>query len=72
MFTAPVVDADTEAPRPWLATAYVPGPSLADAVAQRGPLPPGVVLTLGAGLAEGLAASTPLPATRIPRAAATR
>ena len=55
-FTAPVVDADTEAPRPWLATAYVPGPSLAEAVAQRGPLPPGVVLTLGAGLAEGLQA----------------
>ena len=56
VFTAPVVDADTEAPRPWLATAYVPGPSLAEAVAQRGPLPPGVVLTLGAGLAEGLQA----------------
>ena len=56
IFTAPVVDADTEASRPWLATAYVPGPSLAEAVAQRGPLPPGVVLTLGAGLAEGLQA----------------
>ncbi|HEX4092272.1 MAG TPA: serine/threonine-protein kinase [Trebonia sp.] len=56
IFTAPVVDADTEAARPWLATAYVAGPSLAEAVAQRGPLPPGVVLTLGAGLAEGLQA----------------
>ena len=56
VFTAPVVDADTEATRPWLATAYVPGPSLAEAVAQRGPLPPGLVLTLGAGLAEGLQA----------------
>jgi hypothetical protein len=56
VFTAPVVDADPEGPQPWLATAYVPGPSLADAVAERGPLPPGVVLTLGAGLAEGLQA----------------
>jgi len=56
IFTAPVVDADTEAPQPWLATAYVPGPSLAEAVDQRGPLPPGVVLTLGAGLTEGLQA----------------
>ncbi|HEY0932839.1 MAG TPA: serine/threonine-protein kinase, partial [Trebonia sp.] len=56
IFTAPVVDADPAGPLPWLATAYVPGPSLADAVAERGPLPPGVVLTLGAGLAEGLQA----------------
>ena len=56
VFTAAVVDADTEGPQPWLATAYVPGPSLAAAVAERGPLPPAVVLTLGAGLAEGLQA----------------
>ncbi|MGH3248952.1 MAG: serine/threonine-protein kinase, partial [Trebonia sp.] len=56
VFTAPVIDADPEGPQPWLATAYVPGPSLADAVAERGPLPVGVVLTLGAGLAEGLQA----------------
>src|ERR1700761_1723663 len=56
IFTAPVVDADTAAPQPWLATAYVPGPSLTEAVARRGPLPPGVVYTLGAGLAEGLQA----------------
>jgi hypothetical protein len=56
VFTAPVVDADPEAPQPWLATAYVPGPSLAAAVAERGPLPPAAVLSLGAGLAEGLQA----------------
>src|SRR5579859_2542536 len=56
MFTAPVVDADPSGQPPWLATAYVPGPSLADAVAERGPLPAGVVLTLAAGLAEALAA----------------
>ena len=28
LFTALVVDADAEAAVPWLATAYVPGPSL--------------------------------------------
>ncbi|MDQ2816426.1 MAG: serine/threonine protein kinase, partial [Actinomycetota bacterium] len=56
IFTAPVVDADPDGQPPWLATAYVPGPSLTDAVAERGPLPPGVVLTLAAGLAEALVA----------------
>ncbi len=56
IFTAPVVDADPDGPQPWLATAYVPGPSLTDAVAAYGPMPPAVVTTLGAGLAEGLQA----------------
>ena len=56
MFTAPVVDADPDGPQPWLVTAYVPGPSLADAVAGHGPLPIRTVLTLAAGLAEGLGA----------------
>ena len=55
-FTAPVVDADLDAPVPWLATAYVAGPSLADAVARHGPLPVSSVLALAAGLAEGLGA----------------
>jgi len=54
MYTAPVVDADLNAPVPWLATSYVAGPSLADGVADRGPLPPASVLRLAAGLAEGL------------------
>src|SRR6266700_6934898 len=56
MFTALVVDADTGGPVPWLATAYVPGPSLTELVHEQGPLPPGAVLTLAAGLAEGLSA----------------
>ena len=56
MFTAAVVDADPEAPQPWLVTAYVAGPSLADAVGGQGPLPLDSVLTLAAGLAEGLGA----------------
>jgi hypothetical protein len=32
LFTALVVDADADGPTPWLATAYVAGPSLANAV----------------------------------------
>jgi hypothetical protein len=56
MFTAAVVDADPEGPQPWLVTAYVPGPSLSDAVGKHGPLPVSSVLTLAAGLAEGLGA----------------
>jgi serine/threonine protein kinase len=56
LFTAPVVDADPDSEMPWLVTAYVPGPSLADAVADHGPLQARVVRALAAGLAEGLAA----------------
>ena len=56
IFTAPVVDADLDGPVPWLATSYIAGPSLGDAVAERGPMPPALVLRLAAGLAEGLAA----------------
>jgi serine/threonine protein kinase len=56
LFTAPVVDADPDAPVPWLATAYVPGLSLADTITRHGPLPVASVLALAAGLAEGLAA----------------
>jgi eukaryotic-like serine/threonine-protein kinase len=56
VFTASVVDADTEAPVPWLATAYIAGSSLADAVTRYGPWPADAVLALAAGLAEGLLA----------------
>ena len=56
VFTAPVVDADIDGPMAWLATAYVPGPSLAEAVDRHGPLPEGSVLALAAGLAESLTA----------------
>jgi serine/threonine protein kinase len=50
------VDADRDGPTPWLATAYVLGPSLSEAVAAHGPLPTAAVRALGAGLAEALAA----------------
>ena len=56
IFTAPVVDADPGAPQPWLVTGYVDGPSLADAVADRGRLDVPAVRALACGLAEGLAA----------------
>ena len=56
LYTAQVVDADLNSPVPWLVTAYVPGPSLDEAVSRQGPLPAATVLALAAGLAEGLTA----------------
>ena len=56
LFTAQVLDADPDAPQPWLATSYVPGMSLREAVSQHGPLPRGTVLLLIAGTAEALQA----------------
>lgn len=55
-FTAAVVDADPEAELPWLATAYVPGPALSEAVGSDGPLTGGQARRLGAGLVEALQA----------------
>ncbi|WP_046727409.1 protein kinase domain-containing protein [Streptomyces humi] len=55
-YTARVVDADTEAVRPWMATEYVDGPNLRDAVLDGGPLPADAVRLLAAALAEALAA----------------
>ncbi|WP_431042917.1 protein kinase domain-containing protein [Streptomyces sp. P1-3] len=53
-FTAPVVDADPDGARPWMATLYIPGPTLAEHVKRNGPLEPDEVLQLAAGLAEAL------------------
>ncbi|MFF8508861.1 bifunctional serine/threonine-protein kinase/ABC transporter substrate-binding protein [Streptomyces sp. NPDC015492] len=50
-----VLGADPEAREPWLATEYVPGPSLAEAVALHGALPEATVRALGARLASALA-----------------
>ncbi|MFE1444242.1 PQQ-binding-like beta-propeller repeat protein [Streptomyces sp. NPDC058739] len=55
-FTAGVVDADPEGSLPWLATAYIPGPSLQQAVQRSGPFPEQSVRALGAALAEALTA----------------
>lgn len=53
-FTAPVVDADPEAERPWMATLFIPGPTLSDQVKRKGPLAPEQLRRLMAGLAEAL------------------
>jgi serine/threonine protein kinase len=54
--TALVVDADPRADPPWMATAYIAGPSVADAVIRQGPLDEARVHELGGALAEGLIA----------------
>ncbi|MET9676114.1 serine/threonine-protein kinase [Streptomyces sp. NPDC006482] len=56
LFTAQVVASGVDAPTPWLATAYVPGPSLQQVVQRHGPLPVRTVLLLVAGIAEALQA----------------
>ncbi|MGW0784262.1 serine/threonine-protein kinase [Streptomyces sp. NPDC002913] len=53
-YTAELIDADADGVPPWLATLYVPGPSLTQAVTRRGPLPVPAVLWLMAGVAEAL------------------
>ncbi|URM90989.1 PQQ-binding-like beta-propeller repeat protein [Streptomyces sp. MRC013] len=53
-YTAAVVDADPRAAVPWLATAYVPAPSLEEIVNECGPLPAPAVRWLAAGVAEAL------------------
>ncbi|ATL28543.1 serine/threonine-protein kinase [Streptomyces formicae] len=53
-YTAAVVDADPRAAVPWLATAYVPAPSLEEIVNEHGPLPTQAVRWLAAGVAEAL------------------
>ncbi|CAM5657602.1 Serine/threonine-protein kinase PknD [Streptomyces avidinii] len=56
LFTAQVVDSGVDDRTPWLATAYVPGPSLHEVVRRHGPLPVRTVLLLVAGIAEALEA----------------
>ncbi|KOU12689.1 serine/threonine-protein kinase, partial [Streptomyces sp. WM6349] len=56
LFTAQVVDSGVDDRTPWLATAYVPGPSLHEVVRRHGPLPARTVLLLVAGIAEALQA----------------
>ncbi|RXS61611.1 serine/threonine-protein kinase, partial [Streptomyces sioyaensis] len=56
LYTAQVVDAGTDATAPWLATTFVPGPSLQQVVHRHGPLPERTLLLLVAGIAEALQA----------------
>ncbi|MFC4033661.1 serine/threonine-protein kinase [Streptomyces polygonati] len=53
-YTAAVVDADPRAAVPWLATAYVPAPSLEEIINESGPMPAQAVRWLAAGIAEAL------------------
>ncbi|MFH9236602.1 protein kinase [Streptomyces anulatus] len=53
-YTAPVLDADADAEPPWVATGYVPGPSLEQAVREHGPLPAESVHALAEGLLRAL------------------
>lgn len=54
VYTASVVDADAEARVPWMATEYVPAPSLQALVASQGPLPPEGLHWVAAGMTEAL------------------
>ncbi|MDQ0960830.1 putative Ser/Thr protein kinase [Streptomyces sp. B4I13] len=54
-YTANLIDASLETAPYWLATEYVPGPTLAGAVRERGPLPSDSARRLFAALAEALA-----------------
>jgi hypothetical protein len=54
VFTAAVIEADADADRPWVATAYVPAPTLRTLVRRCGPLPVPAVRWLAAGCAEAL------------------
>ncbi|WP_329389204.1 bifunctional serine/threonine-protein kinase/ABC transporter substrate-binding protein [Streptomyces sp. NBC_01351] len=49
-----ITGADPDAHEPWLATAFVAGPSLAEAVAAHGPLPLRAVRVLGKAMAKAL------------------
>ncbi|MEU4386940.1 serine/threonine-protein kinase [Promicromonospora sp. NPDC023805] len=53
-FIANLIDADPDAELPWLATEYVPGPTLSQALAAQGPLREDEVLRLVAGVTEAL------------------
>ncbi|MFF5917931.1 bifunctional serine/threonine-protein kinase/ABC transporter substrate-binding protein [Streptomyces flavochromogenes] len=55
-WAVPVIGADPDAPEPWMATAFVAGPSLGEAVTAHGPLPERSVRLLGWSVARALAA----------------
>src|ERR1700736_4370721 len=56
IYTAPVVASGLNERPPWLATAFVPGPSLDQVVTEHGPLPEQALWPLLAGLVEALQA----------------
>jgi serine/threonine protein kinase len=56
IYTAPVVASGLNERPPWLATAFVPGPSLDQVVSEHGPMPESALWPLLAGLVEALQA----------------
>ncbi|GAB3931895.1 hypothetical protein GCM10027614_00060 [Micromonospora vulcania] len=56
VYTAQVIDAGTDAGTPWLASAYVPGPTLLEAVREHGPLPVDAARSMIAAVAQSLQA----------------
>ncbi|WP_052185676.1 serine/threonine-protein kinase [Streptomyces purpureus] len=54
VYTASVVDADASGAVPWMATEYVPAPSLKELVERCGPLGPRALYWVAAGIAEAL------------------
>jgi outer membrane protein assembly factor BamB len=54
VYTVPVLDADPDAARPWVATAYVPGPTLDQALRVCGSFQEPALRALGTALAEAL------------------
>ncbi|WP_369217968.1 serine/threonine-protein kinase, partial [Streptomyces flavofungini] len=53
-FTAAVIDADPEAAHPWMATTFIEGPTLAQRIAQQGPIGGPELRRLAIGLTEAL------------------
>ncbi|MBB4929971.1 serine/threonine protein kinase [Lipingzhangella halophila] len=53
---APVLAAETDGPRPWYATPYVPGPTLSQHISAAGALPASRVRVLALGMADAIAA----------------
>ena len=51
---AAVLDADTDGPRPYIVTRYIPGPALDRVVSENGPLHGEALLRLGRGLTDAL------------------
>ncbi|MFJ8745903.1 RodZ domain-containing protein [Embleya sp. NPDC127516] len=54
LFTAAVVDADPDGEPPWLATEFIPAPTLDEAIRAFGPLPASTLHVMACGLAEAL------------------
>lgn len=53
-YTAALIDCELDAPPYWMATEYIPGPTVSAAVKADGPMPPSTAAEVMAAVAEGL------------------